>query len=140
MQVGRMINGIQIHTIDTMCVRWRMQLRWRSSQDKRAENMTVNQTNGYFSRRCFRSQETAREVAFEQWQNWKFALRLITELIIDDPDERDSGEYSNLISVIFPFWRVHLIRKYVERKLPLNKFARAIYFSSLFKWLINYAI
>lgn len=56
---------------------------------------------------------TTRVSASERRRNWKFALRLITELIIDDPNERDSGEYSNPISVISPFWRVHLNHKYI---------------------------
>jgi len=110
-----MNDDIRIRMIDTMCSRWWTQLRRRSSRDKRAENMTVNQTNGYFSRRCFRNRGTARVSVSERRRNWKFALRLITELIIDVLDERDSGKYSNPIPVIFSFWHTHLNHKYAER-------------------------
>lgn len=51
--------------------------------------MTVNQTNGYFSRvGAFATCARARPLP--DVAKLKIALRLITELIIDDPGERRS--------------------------------------------------
>lgn len=47
--------------------------------------------------------QPARVSASERRRNWKFALHLITKLIINDLGERDSGEYSNPILVISRF-------------------------------------
>lgn len=79
------------------------------------ENMTVNQTNGHFSPVDALSQLGILTCPLPDAAKLKIALRLITELIIDDMGERDSDGYFNLISVIFPFQRARLDRKYAGR-------------------------